>query len=252
LKNKLEDFYSKDDSVIKILLNQNKGNYTVRLSGTDNCFDGERLCKKKISIKLELKHKFYILLILLSFCQQASAQLIIADSLQLVKYYNGTLDDQYLVKDTIDGKPDWHYVILYTPYHRYEIINKIDKLNPKMIVGTWEFDTIMPRHATEAHKLIFEKNHVFMAYDSVAVWDSVADKSVEVETILKGTWKISNDTLYTSITDCIAGCKSSWEIHTGDWLNFVLYKEKMYMCNEEYFLKRYRRKNQQKVDEKIK
>lgn len=172
-----------------------------------------------------------------------SAQLVIADSSQIAKFYSGIIDDNYIVKDTVNGIETTHYVVLYTPYHRYGEITKIDNLKSKMVIGTWIFDTIMPRKTNYPYKLIFDKNHNYFQYDSVSVWDTINDKSVRVERILEGSWKINNDTLYRSITSCTTGCKSSWEMLTGGWSGDILFNNKIYMAEGEVILsaRRYRR-----------
>lgn len=203
--------------------------------------------KTKI-IHKKIKHNVRSIILLL-FCSgyyaNCSAQLIIADSLQIAKFYNGSIADNYIVKDTVNGREIIHYVVLYTPYDRHGEITKIEKIKPKMVIGTWVFDTIMPRKTIHPYKLVFDKKYNYLQYDSVSVWDTISGKDVRVERILKGKWKIDNDTLYRSITSCVTGCNSSWEIHTGGWSGDVFYNSKIYLTEGIAVLsaRRYRRKD---------
>ena len=188
------------------------------------------------------------IIIVFLFCfvyhANCTAQLIIADSSQIAKFYNGSIDEDGRVTDTVNGKIFINYYYLITPYHRYGDITKIQKIKPKMVIGTWLFDTIMPRKTIYPYKLVFDRKHNYLQYDSVSVRDTITDKYVKVERILKGIWKINNDTLYRNVTGCVEGCKSFW-LHDADgWNGDIFYNNKIYLSEGAviFSARRYRRK----------
>jgi hypothetical protein len=112
------------------------------------------------------------LLIIFSICllgnnKYCSAQVVIADSLQIYQYYHGLLDNPHRVRDTVDGKIREKYIQLETPYDHISKVDKIQKINDQFVVGTWKLDTINP--IWEVYELKFKKNHDFFKYDSVTI-----------------------------------------------------------------------------------
>ena len=163
---------------------------------------------------------------------QGSSQVVIADSLQTFQYYHGKLDNPYRVRDTVDGKIRDTYIQFITPYDYTAEVGKIERINDKQVVGIWILDTVNPKW--EAYKLNYKKNHDFLVYDSANIFDKIKDKEIRVERILKGRWKIQNDTLYTNITGCITCEGVSWKVDVGEKSEFVCLQNKIYKTIEIY------------------